>query len=57
LFGSQEIFVRELDDLFQKASAHDFICTHADHTDGYIDYGNQPCTYLAHLFNHAGAPW
>ncbi|MCB0012333.1 MAG: GH92 family glycosyl hydrolase [Anaerolineales bacterium] len=57
LFGSQEIFVRELDDLFQKAAAHDFICTHADHTDGYIDYGNQPCTYLAHLFNHAGAPW
>jgi len=22
-----------------------------------MDYGNQPCTYLAHIFNHAGAPW
>ncbi len=22
-----------------------------------MDYGNQPCMYLAHLFNYAGAPW
>ena len=57
LFGDRETFVRELDELFQKAEGHGFICTHADHTDGYIDYGNQPCTYLAHLFNHAGTPW
>jgi putative alpha-1,2-mannosidase len=22
-----------------------------------LDYGNQPSTYIAHLFNYAGAPW
>lgn len=57
LYDGREAFVQELDDLFHKAEAHNFICTHANHTDGYMDYGNQPCMYLAHLFNYAGAPW
>lgn len=56
LFGGPKAFVHELNDLFEKAQTHGFVCTHANHTDGYIDYGNQPCMYLAHLFNHAGAP-
>ena len=55
-FGGREVFVRELDELFRKAEDHGFICTHGRHTDGTIDYGNQPCMYLAYLFNHAGAP-
>lgn len=57
LFGGRQAFIHELDGLFQRAESHRFICTHGNHTDGYIDYGNQPCMYLAHLFNYAGAPW
>lgn len=56
LFGGRDVFVRELDDLFRKAEAHGFTCTHGNHTDGFIDYGNQPCMFLAYLFNHAGVP-
>jgi len=57
LFGGREAFVHELDELFKKAETHDFVAPHTKHHTGYIDYGNQPCTYLAHLFNYAGAPW
>lgn len=57
LFGGREVFVRELDALFQAAEQHGFTAPHGRHEEGYIDYGNQPCTYLAHLFNYAGAPW
>ena len=57
LFGGREAFIAELDDLFQKAETHNFTAPHAKHHNGFMDYGNQPCTYLAHLFNHAGAPW
>lgn len=57
LFGGYEAFITELDNLFQLAEGHGFTAPHARHEEGYIDYGNQPCTYLAHLFNHAGAPW
>jgi len=57
LFGGREAFVRELDELFMKAETHGFTAPHDKHHHGYLDYGNQPCTYLAHLFNPAGAPW
>ena len=57
LFGGRESFVRELDSLFVLAEEHGFTAPHGRHEEGYIDYGNQPCTYLAHLFNYAGAPW
>lgn len=57
LFGGDDVFIRELDNLFRSAESHDFFAPHGSHEKGYIDYGNQPCTYLAHLFNHAGAPW
>ena len=57
LFGGREAFIQELDSLFQRAEKHGFTAPHGKHAEGYIDYGNQPCTYLAHLFNHAGAPW
>ena len=57
LFGGREPFIRELDRLFLRAEKHGFTAPHGRHEEGYIDYGNQPCTYLAHLFNHVGAPW
>ncbi len=57
LFGGRDIFVDELDDLFTRAEGHGFTAPHGRHEEGYMDYGNQPCMYLAHLFNYAGAPW
>lgn len=57
LFGGAESFVAELDELFMKAEGHGFTAPHGRHHECPMDYGNQPCTYLAHLFNHAGAPW
>lgn len=57
LFGGQENFVEELDNLFKLAEGHGFTAPHSAHEKGYMDYGNQPCMYLAHLFNYVGAPW
>ena len=52
MFGGRDYFVRELNHLFQAAEETSFVAPH-----GLMDYGNQPCMYLAHLFNYAGAPW
>jgi predicted alpha-1,2-mannosidase len=57
LFGGSQIFIDELDDLFIHAEPENFIAPHSKHEEGYLDYGNQPCTYIAHLFNYVGAPW
>jgi putative alpha-1,2-mannosidase len=40
-----------------RAEQHAFVAPHGQHHTGYLDYGNQPSTYIAHLFNYAGAPW
>jgi len=39
------------------ASSHHIIAPHAKHQENVIEYGNQPCTHFAHLFNYVGAPW
>ena len=57
LFGGRAAFVHELDALFTAAEPSNFIAPHAEHETELMDYGNQPCMYLAHLFNYAGAPW
>jgi len=57
LMGGRETFVRRLDELFTKAAEGNFIAPHGEHHLNYLDYGNQPSTYIAHLFNYAGAPW
>lgn len=57
LFGGRDVFIDELDNLFVLAEGHGFVAPHSKHQEGYIDYGNQPCMYLAHLFNYVGAPW
>ena len=54
LMGGRKSFVNRLDEQFQKAEEHDFV---EDQHQGFLDYGNQPSTYIAHLFNYAGAPW
>jgi putative alpha-1,2-mannosidase len=43
--------------MMEKAAEQDFIAPHGKHHQNYLDYGNQPSTYIAHLFNYAGAPW
>ncbi|MFP4028528.1 MAG: GH92 family glycosyl hydrolase [Candidatus Brocadiia bacterium] len=57
LMGGRQVFINRLNELFEKAQEHDFVAPHGGHHQGYLDYGNQPCTYIAHLFNQAGAPW
>ncbi|MCB0132305.1 MAG: glycoside hydrolase family 92 protein, partial [Caldilineaceae bacterium] len=57
LFGGRAAFVDELDALFRAAAPQNFVAPHAHHETMPMDYGNQPCMYLAHLFNYAGAPW
>ena len=53
LMGGPEAFVQRLDKQFRLAEEHAFV---EDEHHGYLDYGNQPCTYIAHLFTYAGAP-
>jgi putative alpha-1,2-mannosidase len=39
------------------AEKRDFHTPPGQHSKGWIEYGNQPSGSMAHLFNHAGAPW
>ncbi len=57
LMGGKETFVAELDNLLKEAEKTQFIAPHGEHHTMPLDYGNQPSTYIAHLFSHAGAPW
>ena len=57
LFGGRDAYVEFLNASFEKASANDFIAEHGRHGISWVDYENQPGTQMAHLFNHAGAPW
>ncbi|MEM7126929.1 MAG: GH92 family glycosyl hydrolase [Chloroflexota bacterium] len=55
--SGRERFVERLNWVFEKASEADFLAPHGKHHTNYLDYGNQPSTFVAHLFNYAGAPW
>lgn len=57
LMGGKEIFIKRLDEQFIQAAKKNFIAPHAKHQENVIEYGNQPCTHFAHLFNYVGAPW
>jgi predicted alpha-1,2-mannosidase len=57
LMGGRQVFVQRLNAVFENAEPGDFIAPHGKHHLNYLDYGNQPSTYIAHLFNYAGAPW
>jgi predicted alpha-1,2-mannosidase len=56
LFGGRNQFVEKLSFSFEKAQPHRFVSSHDEYGD-YLNYGNQPATQVAHLFNYAGAPW
>ncbi len=57
LFGGQEKLAARLEENFKKAEPRGFIEEHGKHGAAWVDYENQPSTGMAHLFNHAGAPW
>ncbi len=57
LFGGRQTYLDFLNGSFEKASANNFIAAHGRHGFSWVDYENQPGTHMAHLFNHAGAPW
>lgn len=64
LIGGREAFTEKLNDVFERAQAHDFVSAKS-HDAGeqrenrrkYLNYGNQPCMQTAYLFNYSGAPW
>lgn len=57
LMGGRDRFIERLNDMLEKAAEKNFIAPHAEHHLNYVDYGNQPSLYIAHLFTYAGAPW
>lgn len=57
LSGGAEKYIDGLNHQFELAAAHRFFA-HGDKPElEWVDYGNQPSTEMAHLFNLAGAPW
>jgi len=54
LFGGPEKYVAAFDEQFQRAAKSNFF---SEPVYQWVDYGNQPSTAMAHMFNLAGAPW
>jgi predicted alpha-1,2-mannosidase len=57
LFGGNTIYNDFLNQSFMKGEKLDFVGEDKKHAASWIDYGNQPGTAMAHLFNYSGAPW
>ncbi len=57
LFGGKQKYIDFLNYSFEEGEKRDFVGENKNHASNWIDYGNQPGTAMAHLFNHAGAPW
>ena len=57
LFGGQGAYVDSLDGSFERAEQDWLKAAGKAHAANWVDYGNQPGTGMAHLFNVAGAPW
>lgn len=57
LFGGNEVYTDFLNSSFVKGEKLDFVSKGKNHAVNWVDYGNQPGTGMAHLFNYAGAPW
>lgn len=56
LMGGQEAAIQRLDALMRLAADSGFVAPHGEHHLSPLDYGNQPSTFYAHIFNHLGAP-
>ena len=57
LFGGNQIYTDFLNKSFIEGEKLDFVGKEKNHAANWIDYGNQPGTAMAHLFNYSGAPW
>jgi predicted alpha-1,2-mannosidase len=57
LFGGRKNYVDSLNHQFELAAPSHFLADQNKHELVWVDYGNQPSTAMAHLFNLAGAPW
>lgn len=57
LFGGREAFIERLNRQFELALPLQFTVPDDNHGGAWVDYGNEPSTAMAHLFNFAGAPW
>lgn len=57
LFGGKDVYNNFLNESFIKGEKLDFVGNHGKHAASWIDYGNQPGTGMAHIFNYSGAPW
>ncbi len=55
LMGGREKAIERLDQLMQDAQKTDFVAPHDGHHLSPLDFGNQPSTFYAHIFNHLGA--
>lgn len=59
LMGGHKKFVDRLNKAFERSAPAGFYRKHneRDENANWTDYGNQPGTAMAHLFNYAGTPW
>jgi predicted alpha-1,2-mannosidase len=60
LFGSADAAADKLNEAFEQASAYDFSSDKRPEKPKphvCINYGNQPSTQTAHVFNYFGKPW
>lgn len=59
LFGGRDKYIKRLDEQFRLSEPNGFFraSDKAMKQYNWTDYGNQPGTGMAHMFNRAGAPW
>lgn len=57
LYGGAAKYTAKLNDNFEKSKLYGFFRSKDTKEGNWTDYGNQPGTGMAHLFNYAGAPW
>ena len=59
LLGGRQELVRRLNRAFELAEPMHFYAAKPElrRDRAYVNYGNENGRFLAHLFNHAGAPW
>ena len=57
LMGGNEIFIRQLDALFDLSSKNEKENAHFDGNIGQYWHGNEPCHHVIYLYNYAGQPW
>jgi predicted alpha-1,2-mannosidase len=59
LMGGRNAFVKRLNEGFENAAAMDFYAPKPEmrRDEAWVNYGNEPGRFVAHLFAHAGEAW